>query len=73
MRQVAKAKLSKDQLNRIVRTIIMHDVAPQMGARLIEKPIESCKATMNVLKLNFVGQYDQREAEDTIFKVIMER
>lgn len=67
-----QAKMSQDQLQRIVRTIVMHDVTPQMKLQSAKKPVETCRVIMDTLNLNFAGQFEPRVAEQLIFKEILE-
>lgn len=65
-------QMTKDQLQRIVRTIVMHDVTPQMKLQSAKKPVETCRYVLDTLTLNFPGQFETREAERMIFNEILE-
>lgn len=64
--------MSKDQLQRIVRTIVMHDVTPQMKLQSSRKPVETCRYVLDTLNLNFGGQFDTKAARDMIFTELQE-
>lgn len=71
-KQPTNQMMSKDQLQRIVRTIVMHDVTPQMKLQSSKKPVETCRVVMDTLNLNFSGQFDTKAAREMIFAEILE-
>lgn len=72
MTKQANQMMTKDQLQRIVRTIVMHDVTPQMKLQSTKKPVETCRYVLDTLSLNFGGQFDTKVARDMIFSEILE-
>lgn len=72
MTKQANQMMSKDQLQRIVRTIVMHDVTPQMKLQSTKKPVETCRHVLDTLNLNFGGQFDTKAARDMIFNELLE-
>lgn len=71
MSKQANQMMSKDQLQRIVRTIVMHDVTPQMKLQTTRKPVETCRYVLDTLDLNFSGQFDTKTAREYIFTELM--
>lgn len=72
MQKKANDMMSKDQLQRIVRTIVLHDVPPQMKLQSAKKPVETCRYVMDTLNLNFAGEFEPRIAQQIIFNEILE-
>lgn len=72
MTKQANQMMTKDQLQRIVRTIVMHDVTPQMKLQSTKKPVETCRHVLDTLNLNFSGQFDTKAAKDMIFNELLE-
>lgn len=66
-------KMSRDQLQRIVRTIVLHDVSPHMQQQFQQKPVDVCRQVLETLTMNVgTGAYNRQEAEQLIFDEIME-
>ncbi len=64
--------ISRDHLQRIVRTIVMHDVTPQMTKQFSRKPVEVCRQVLETLSLNVpMSAINRKEAEQLIFDEIM--
>lgn len=72
MTKQASQMMSNDQLQRIVRTIVLHDVSPQMKLQTARKPVETYRHVLDTLTLNFKGQFEPRTAERMIFSEILE-
>lgn len=65
-------KMSRDQLQRIVRTIVLHDVSPQMTQQFKSKPVEVCRMVLDTLDMNVApSQYSRKDAEQMVFDEIM--
>lgn len=64
--------ISHEQLQRIVRTIVLHDVSPQMCKQFHRKPVEVCRQVLDTLNLNVESTaYNRRDAEQLIYDEIM--
>lgn len=74
MQKQSNTMMSNEQLQRIVRTIVMHDVSPQMKQQAVRKPVEACRGVLQTLEMNFGGNsYDRNVATQMILDEIMER
>lgn len=72
MASVQATNITRDQLQRIVRTIVMHDVTPQMTKQFSRKPVEVCRQVLETLSLNVpMSSVNRKEAEQLIFDEIM--
>lgn len=68
----AANQISKDQLQRIVRTIVMHDVPVQMK-KTDRRPVEACQLVLRSLEMNFgTKMFDRKVAEKLVYEEIME-
>ncbi len=57
--------LNNEQLDHYIRVIMMHDVKPANNKRDL---FSLCKQVLDVLALNFKGQYDPKAAQRIAFK-----
>lgn len=56
--------LSREQLDQYIKVIVMHDVKPSDDGRGVSAV---CKQIIDVLSLNFKGQFDTKLARQLAF------
>lgn len=65
-------QLTREQLQRVVRTIVMHDVTPQMTTQFKHKPVEVSRYVLDALSINFSpAEYNRKDAEQVVFDELM--
>lgn len=62
--------MSKDQLQRIVRTIVLHDVSPHLKLKP-QQPSEASRQVLDTLNLNFAGLFEVKEARAIIYTELL--